>query len=125
MIVAVGVDVVPIARIEGLLARAGDRTYARLCTIAEADYCRSRANPAESLAARFAAKEAVMKCLRTGWAQGIGFAQIEVVRDAHGAVGVLLHGTAAACAAERGIRRLHLSLSHAGGTATAFVVAES
>lgn len=125
MIVAVGVDVVPIARIEGLLARGGERTFARLCTAAEADYCRSRANPAESLAARFAAKEAVMKCLRTGWAQGIGFAQIEVVRDAHGAVSVQLHGAAAACAAERGIRTLHLSLSHAGGMATAFVVAEA
>lgn len=125
MIVAIGVDVVPVARMQGLLQRAGDRAYARLCTTAEADYCRSRANPAESLAARFAAKEAVMKCLRTGWAQGIGFAQIEVVRDAHGAVSVQLHGAAAACAAERGIRTLHLSLSHAGGTATAFVVAEA
>lgn len=124
MIVAVGVDVVPVARIAGLLARAGDRTYARLCTAAEAAYCRSRANPAESLAARFAAKEAVMKCLRTGWAMGVGFAQIEVVRDDQGAVGVQLHGEAAACAKARGITRIHLSLSHAGGTATAFAVAE-
>lgn len=125
MIVSVGVDVVPIARLERLLAQSGERTWTRLCTPAEAAYCQSRARPAESLAARFAAKEAVMKCLGTGFAAGIGFVQIEVVRNAAGAVRVQLHGAAAARALQLGIRRCHLSLSHTDTTATAFVVAEA
>ena len=124
MIVAIGVDVAPVARFVRLLARAPDRTYARLCTRPEADHCRSRAHPAESLAARFAAKEAVLKCLGTGWADGVGFAQIEVVRAASGAVSLQLRGVAAELARQRGIDRWHLSLSHTEELATAFVVAE-
>lgn len=124
MIVAIGVDVTPVARFTGLLARAPDRTYARLCTAHEADYCRSRAHPAQALAARFAAKEAVLKCLGTGWASGLGFAQIEVVRAPSGAVSLLLRGAAAERAVALGIDRWHLSLSHTEELATAFVVAE-
>lgn len=124
MIVAIGVDMAPVARFADLLARAAERTYARLCTPHEAAYCRSRAHPAQALAARFAAKEAVMKCLGTGWASGLGFAQIEVVRAASGAVALQLHGAAAERAAALGIDRWHLSLTHTEALATAFVVAE-
>lgn len=124
MIVAIGVDMAPVARFSGLLARAPERTYARLCTLHEAAYCRSRAHPAEALAARFAAKEAVLKCLGTGWTAGLGFAQIEVVRAASGAVSLQLHGAAAERATARGIDRWHLSLTHTEALATAFVVAE-
>ncbi|MBX3464854.1 MAG: holo-ACP synthase [Planctomycetes bacterium] len=125
MIVAVGVDSVAIARIEGLLQRGGARFVARILTADEQSYCLARSRPAESIAARFCAKEAVMKCLGTGWAEGIGFRQIEVRRDAAGAVQVVLSGTAAAVAARRGIRRWHASLTHTGDTATAFVLAEA
>lgn len=124
MIVAIGVDLAPVARFVGLLARAPERTYARLCTPHEADHCRSRAHPAQALAARFAAKEAVLKCLGTGWAEGLGFAQIEVVRATSGAVSLLLCGAAAERAKALGIDRWHLSLSHTEDLATAFVVAE-
>ncbi len=125
MIVAIGVDTVEIARIDRLLRDSGERFVQRLFTEAEAAYCRTRHQPAESFAARFAAKEAAMKCLGTGWAEGIGFGQIEVQRAASGAVQLQLHGRAEALAHQLGIRRWHLSLTHAESTATAFVVAET
>lgn len=125
MIVAIGVDSVAIARIAGLLQKSPQRFVARVFTDGEAAYCRSRAHPAESFAARFAAKEATMKCLGTGWAEGIGFRQIEVVRSQAGDVRLSLHGPALARAHALGIRRCHLSLTHDGTTATAFVVAEA
>lgn len=124
MIVGIGVDAVEIARIEALWQRGGERFLARVFTPAERAYCLSRHRPGESLAARFCAKEAVMKCLGTGWADGLAFRQIEVERDAAGAVRVHLHGAAAEHAARLGIARVHLSLSHTSGTATAFAVAE-
>lgn len=124
MILAVGTDFEAVARIRRLLERGGPRVWRRLCTAAEAAYCQSQAEPAQSLAARFCAKEAVMKCLGTGWGSGVRFCDIEVVRAAGGAVAVALHGRAAALARARGIARLHLSLSHADGHALAFAVAE-
>jgi holo-[acyl-carrier protein] synthase len=124
MIVAIGSDLIDVARIEGLWRRRGDAFLARILAPAERDYCRGLAQPAPSLAARFAAKEAVMKCLGTGWAQGVGFRDIEVVRSDSGAVNVALHGVAAATADRLGIRRVHLTLSHERGLALAFAVAE-
>jgi holo-[acyl-carrier protein] synthase len=124
MIVGVGVDAVAIARIRNLAERNGERFLQRVFTAAEVEYCRTRHRPDESLAARFAAKEAVMKCLGTGWTNGVTFRDIEVTRDDAGAVGVRLSGGAREAAARRGIQRLHLSLSHTAGEAIAFVVAE-
>jgi len=125
VIVAVGVDSIAIRRIDDLWQRSGERFLARVFTAAERAYCLSRHRPAESLAARFCAKEAVMKCLGSGWATGLGFLQIEVQRDAAGAVRVALSGEAAARAAARSIRIVHLSLTHTGEVATAFAVAEA
>lgn len=125
MIIAVGVDSITIARIEGLWQRGGERFAQRILTADELAYCRSRHHPAESIAARFCAKEAVMKCLGTGWSAGLGFHQIEVQRNARGAVRIALAGAAAARAAALGIRHLHTSLTHTETTAVAFVVAES
>jgi holo-[acyl-carrier protein] synthase len=126
MIRAIGTDACDIARIAGLWQRAGDRFLLRICTPAEADYCRGKhaGAAAASLAARFAAKEAAMKCLGTGWADGIGFRQLEVVRTPSGAVQLQLHGAAATRARQLGIERWHLSLSHSEQLAIAFVVAE-
>ncbi|MBL8753851.1 MAG: holo-ACP synthase [Planctomycetes bacterium] len=112
-----------IARVARLLAD-GERFVARVFTSGEAAYCNSRASAAASFAARFAAKEAAMKALGTGWADGIGFRQIEVVRDGHGAVTLQLHDAAARRAQALGITRWHLSLTHTETTATAFVLAE-
>lgn len=128
MIVAVGVDSVAIDRIAGLLQRGGDRFTARVFTPKEAAYCASRATTnaaAASFAARFCAKEAVMKCLGTGWADGIAFRQIEVWRGEAGDVRVVVHDAALRRARTLGIARFHLSLTHTATTATAFVVAEA
>ena len=124
MIIATGVDLVDLPRIEQMLADHGERFLARVLTPAEAEYCTSQARPATSLGARFAAKEAVMKCLGSGLADGVAFRQIEVIRTDAGAVGIQLSGRAADLAQQLGIARVHLSLSHTGGHAVAMAVAE-
>ncbi|MEU4676617.1 holo-ACP synthase [Micromonospora sp. NPDC023737] len=121
MIVAVGIDVVLVDR----FARALERTpllAERLFTDAER-YTRS-GNPRlpESLAARFAAKEAVAKAL--GAPAGLSWHDCEIVPDPDGRPWLTVSGTVAAAAVERGISRWHLSLSHDGGIASAMVVAE-
>jgi holo-[acyl-carrier protein] synthase len=116
VIVGVGVDVVDVAR----LARALERTPSlrdRLFTQGEQEVER-----AESLAVRFAAKEAVAKVLG---APGLPWIEAEVVTEDNGRPSLVLHGSAAETAAEQGITRWHVSLSHDGGIATAFVVGES
>ena len=125
MILGLGIDTVEVSRSERLWQRSGERFLARVFTPAEAAYCVARAHPAESLAARFAAKEAALKCLRTGWAEGLGFRQIEIVRTPSGAVDLALHGEALALAQRLGVRRWHLSLTHTATSASAFVVAEA
>jgi holo-[acyl-carrier protein] synthase len=125
VIVATGVDLVELARIERLLREQRERFVARVYTDGERAYCAPRPAAAASYAARFAAKEAVMKCLAAGWLDGVGFRQIEVVREPHGAVGVELHGHARERARALGITRIHLSLSHTGAQAIAFAVAEN
>ncbi len=124
MIRAIGIDMVDIERISRLLDRHGARFLDRVFTSLEQEYCMSKQSSAESLAARFAAKEAVMKCLGTGWAEGIGFGQIEVQHDTTGAVRIALSGPAAEKALELGIAKIHLSLSHDGGKAIAMTIAE-
>ena len=116
MIVGVGIDVVEVRR----LAAALERTPAladRLFTDAERD------RPIESLAARFAAKEAVAKAL--GVPGGLSWRDAEVVTTESGRPVLHLHGTVAEAAQTQGIRSWHLSLAHDGGVATAIVVAES
>ena len=125
MIVGVGVDDVDLDR----FARSLERTpslVVRLFTAGERGYA-SAAQPAtatQRYAARFAAKEAVLKALGAGLG-ACGFHDIEVVRDEEsGAPSVRLHGAAAALAAERGATTMHLTMTHTETRATAFVVAE-
>ena len=116
---AVGTDLVEVRRIAALVARHGERFTGRVFTPGEVADCGGRA---ESLAARWAAKEAVAKALGTGIG-AVTWQEIEVVRGATGCPAVALHGRAAALAAERGLRQWALSLAHDGGLALAFVVA--
>lgn len=121
-----GIDIVEVARIRELIDRHGDRFLARCFTERELAYARERPKRfAEHLAARFAAKEAVLKVLGTGLRHGIGWSDIEVVRQPTGEPRVLLRGEAAAHAVRRGIERWHLSLSHVPGHATASAIGES
>ena len=122
MIVAVGIDVVLVER----FARALERTPQladRLFTEDERVTGSGGPRSGESLAARFAAKEAVAKAL--GAPAGLRWHDCEVVSDPDGRPWLTVSGTVAAAAAERGVKRWHLSLSHDGGIASAMVVAES
>ena len=124
MIVAIGIDIVEIARIEEIFARRGERFRKRVFTRAEIDYCENRASRLESYAARFAAKEAAMKALGTGWGEGVGWREIEVVRAATGAPIIQLHGRALERMTEMGARKAHLSLTHSRDIAMAQVILE-
>jgi holo-[acyl-carrier protein] synthase len=116
---SVGVDLVEIRRIAELVAEHGERFTGRVYTPGELADCGGRA---ESLAARWAAKEAVAKTLGTGIG-AVTWREIEVVRGESGCPAITLHGCAAREAAQRGLTRWALSLAHDGGLALAFVVA--
>jgi holo-[acyl-carrier protein] synthase len=117
MALRVGIDLVQVSRIAASLAEFGDRFLARVFTPGELAYARDRP---ESLAARFAAKEATKKALEL---DGIGWTQIEIVRRPSGACELALHGAAREAADAAGTRELAVSLSHEGDFATAVVVA--
>ncbi len=119
MTLAVGTDLVEIARIATLVEQYGERFTWRVFTERELADCAGRA---ESLAARWAAKEAVAKALGTGIGP-VAFREIEVVRVSAGQPALRLHGAAAQLAAGRGLAQWALSLAHDGGLALAFVVA--
>ena len=122
MVVGLGMDLVDIARIAALLDRHPVRGRRRLFTAGEIAYCDARAEPARHFAARFAAKEAGYKALAgTAAARLISWHDLEVVRG-DGAPALLLHGPAAARAAELGVRRVLLTLTHADAVAGAVVV---
>ncbi len=118
--VAVGVDVVDVARFR-LALRRRPRLVERLFTPRERD---DAADRPERLAARFAAKEAVLKTLGSGLGDA-SFLSIEVQRHPSGAPSIVLHGGARDLAHARGITTLHVSLSHTDTVATAFVVGSS
>ncbi|WP_025323133.1 holo-ACP synthase [Deferrisoma camini] len=123
MIRGVGTDLVPVARIARAVERHGERFLRRVFTPAE---CRGPGGilPAESLAARFAAKEAVLKALGTGWASGARWTDVEVVGGRGRPPAARLHGVAHQRALALGVRRVHLSLAHDAGLALAFAVLE-
>lgn len=114
-----GVDLISIARIAALIDRHGERFLQRVYTPGELAACEGRA---ESLAARWAAKEAAAKALGTGIG-AVAFCEIEVVSDACRCPALRLHGAAAELAAERGLTQWSVSLAHDEGMAVAFVVA--
>ena len=120
----VGVDLVEVARVEKMLSERGNHVFERLLTPAERAYCASMAHPAEHVAVRLAAKEAVYKALQgSESARGIGWRDSEVIRTPDGRPDVMLSGKAATRAAEMGVTRVLLSLSHTHATAIAMAVA--
>ncbi|MBI1809716.1 MAG: holo-ACP synthase [Gemmatimonadetes bacterium] len=123
MILGLGFDLVEIERVERLIADKGARALDRLFSTDEVAYAMARARPAMHLAARLAAKEAVFKALSgSDDARLIGWREAEVVpRDGHGPI-LRLTGRAEARAAELGVRRVLLTLSHTDTTAGAVVI---
>ena len=124
MIAGIGVDIVDIARIQSLLDRYGERFLRRVYTEAESAYAMNGVNRAERLAGRFAVKEAVMKALGTGKSQGILWRDVETVRGRFGKPEVRLHGQAVKWVKVRGWGAAHVSITHDGGKAVAFVILE-
>ncbi len=123
-IVAHGVDLVDIARIEAMLAEHGERFTTRCFTEGEQAYSEAAGRTrAERYAARFACKEAVLKALGTGWREGISWRHIEVRRAPSGQPQVVLSGRCAELADEMGIGHWLVSLSHTRGNAMASVIA--
>ena len=124
MIAGIGVDIVDIARIQALLDRYGDRFLRRVYTEAEVEYALRGVNKAERLAGRFAVKEAMMKALGTGKSKGILWKDVETVRGRSGKPEVHLHGQAVKWAKMAGGGAVHVSITHDGGKAVAFVILE-
>lgn len=124
MIIGVGTDVVSIQRIEKAVQRFGERFINKVFTDKEAVVCKEGKDPAPHLAARFAAKEAVLKALGTGIINGIGFKDVEVSREHGKRPEIILHGKGKETAKTLGVKNIHLSLSHDAGLAVAFVVVE-
>ncbi len=115
----IGTDIVDIDRIRNIILRKGQRFLERVFTGVELDYCLARKNPYPCLAARFAAKEAVLKALGTGLA-GCRWTDIEIIRNGYAAPEIVLRGNAGKIAQMKGIIRVLISVSHGSDTAIAF-----
>jgi holo-[acyl-carrier protein] synthase len=124
MIVGLGIDIAEVDRVKAAIERHGQRFLQRVYTEAEIRYCESKANKFERFAGRFAAKEAAMKAIGTGWKDGVAWREFEVTREPGGRPTVHFHGKAAEFAQRLGARRASLSISHTQQQAIAQVILE-
>jgi holo-[acyl-carrier protein] synthase len=124
MIIGLGVDIAEVDRMEAAIRRRGQSFLDRVFTPAEIAYCEKHRKKYERYAARFAAKEATMKALGTGWGNGVRWADLEVAREASGKPAMKLHGRARELADSLGVRHISLSITHSGNTAFAEVIFE-
>ena len=124
MVIGLGTDLIEIERIERSIQRFGDAFLERVYTPGEIAYCERKKNAAESLAARFAAKEAGAKALGTGISRGVGWREFEVRRQPGQRPELHLSGRAAEIAARLGVLHVSLSLSHSRSVSIAVVIAE-
>lgn len=126
MILGHGIDLVDVARLRRSVEEHGEHFLSRVYTPGEREYCdRNLKRRFEHLAARFAAKEAVLKALGTGWSGGIAWTDVEVIRAADGKPSLKLHNVAAELATQRGMRSWHISLTHTETHAMASAIAET
>ena len=124
-VIGIGVDVIECSRIQHSIERFGDRFLHRVFTEGEIEYSMSMKFPARHFAARFAAKEAAMKALGTGWNYGVRWRDCEVVRLPGGRPTIAFHGKAAEFAERLGAKHAALSLSHTAEQAIAQVILEN
>src|SRR6185295_7281439 len=125
MITGIGIDVIQNDRIRGSIERFGDRFLNRIYTEGEIEYCKKCAQPDIHYAARLAAKEAAFKALGTGWAAGVKWKDVEVVRLASGKPELHLPGEARAHATAAGAQRFYVSLTHDQFVSCAVVILEA
>lgn len=121
MIISIGIDLVEIAAFQKS-AQQSKRFIPRVFTAGEIEYCESKPLKYHHYAARFAAKEAVMKALGTGWDKGISWKQIEVLGSFGNKPEIVLHNAAKEIALELHVKNIHVSLSHSGNYAIAQVI---
>jgi holo-[acyl-carrier protein] synthase len=124
MIVGTGIDLAEVPRIRHSIERYGRRFTERIYTPREIAYVERKANKYERYAARFAAKEAGMKAIGTGWRGGITWQDFEVTNLPSGKPTLAFHGKAAEVAARLGVKQVSLSLTHTAETGMAFVILE-
>ncbi len=124
-IVGHGIDLAENARIAALMERHGDHFLERILTPREIEYVRRYKKPLTHVAGRFAAKEALLKMIGTGWRGGIMWTDMEILPDAAGAPVVTLTGETAAVAQRLGITRILLSISHTREHAVASAIGET
>lgn len=125
LIIGMGVDLAEVERIRGAMERYGETFLRRVFTAGEREYCERFKNKYERFAGRFAAKEAAMKALGTGWRRGVRWVDFEVVRERGGRPTIQLDGEARKIAEELGVKRIALSITHTAATALAQVIFES
>jgi holo-[acyl-carrier protein] synthase len=125
VIVGLGLDIAEIDRIENAIVRHGAAFLERLYTPEEVAYCESHKNRFERYAGRFAAKEAAMKALGTGWRHGVRWRDIEVLRAPGGRPTLQLAGVAREFAERMGVKSISLTITHSGNFALAQVIFES
>jgi holo-[acyl-carrier protein] synthase len=120
--IAHGIDLVECTRLQEVIDRHGDRFLKRIFTPGELEYSGDRKRRIEHLSARFAAKEAVMKVLGTGWSNGIAWTDIEVLNDPAGRPSIKLTGKSLEMASQLGIDIVLISLTHTAGHAMASAI---
>jgi len=124
MILGTGIDIIEVPRIAASLEKFGERFLNRILHPAETAYCLSHKKPAQFIAARFAAKEAISKSFGTGIGAALGWLDMEICRKESGEPYVVLHGKGNELLEKRGAKRLHISLSHTENHAAATAVLE-
>jgi len=125
MILGTGIDLAEVDRIQAAIERYGERFVQRIYTPREIAYVQRKANKYERYAARFAAKEAGMKAIGTGWRHGVRWQDFEVTNLPSGRPTLTFHGVAAEFARKLGVQQVHLSLTHTAQFGQAFVILES
>jgi holo-[acyl-carrier protein] synthase len=125
MIVGTGIDIAEVERIASSIERFGRRFLERVFTADEIRYCESKANKSERYAGRFAAKEAAMKAIGTGWSRGVTWQDVEVRRAPGGRPTIVFHNRAGEFFHRLGATRAHLSITHTKDSAMAQVILES
>ncbi|HUE55131.1 MAG TPA: holo-ACP synthase [Candidatus Udaeobacter sp.] len=125
MIIGMGVDIAEVDRIRGAIGRHGEVFLRRVYTPREREYCEQFKNKYERYAGRFAAKEAAMKALGTGWRRGVRWVDLEVVRETGGRPTLALNGEAGKIAQRLGVKHVALSITHTAAQALAQVIFES
>ena len=124
MVVGIGLDLAEVDRIEAAIAKHGERFLTRVYTEAERKYCESKPNKFERFAGRFAAKEAAMKAIGTGWKRGVAWREFEVMRAPSGQPIMMFHGKAAEIAHALGVKKALVTITHSEKSAIAQVLLE-